>query len=550
MHTIRALFHLIIAIALLLTITGCSHAPEEVELNRAEAVIEQHPDSALAILQAIDGSALKGELRARHALLLSQALDKNYIDIADDSIIAPAYDYYTAHPEYRHYLIMANYYRSVVATNSNDIPSAITTAMIADTLAIQENNSHYRGLANSIIALSYGAIFDFVNEKKYTEKALHFFQQSGDSLRSSILLRRLSACYLQLDSPQIALNIIKNQECTAANVYKGFCLLELNRVTEYYELADAHPEIVSCVKLNCRLARALIVQNKIDQAATILDSAYCKAKNYEDSASCMAAKYELLYASGHWKEAVDLLIKANNIEHSLLVKTMSESDPKAKSSAETYLYQIERSASLKHRNHLQLIITILGGLTLLVIISVLLWRIKIKKELMEIERNLHRISQERDKAASNLSTLTLENTKMLTEVKALKEHCWALEKQTRTVTENDAEIVLNLKKTVLALCSEYEKTSSKDDEAIKKLSSQIRELLTPATLVACENFLNVTKEDIVISIKRNGISNKDLEIFILSSIGFTNSQISLLTGASYKSVASRKSRVFARFQNQ
>ena len=50
--------------------------------------MEARPGSALAVLEGIDKSELNSkELEAKHALLLSQALDKNYIDLQSDSIM-------------------------------------------------------------------------------------------------------------------------------------------------------------------------------------------------------------------------------------------------------------------------------------------------------------------------------------------------------------------------------------------------------------------------------------------------------------------------------
>lgn len=56
-------------------LAGCSgaEAPRP-ELVRAEAVMQEHPDSALRILDGVEVAALKGEEeRASHALLLSEA---------------------------------------------------------------------------------------------------------------------------------------------------------------------------------------------------------------------------------------------------------------------------------------------------------------------------------------------------------------------------------------------------------------------------------------------------------------------------------------------
>ena len=60
-----------------------------------ETIIEERPDSVLNVLQAIDTDELIGdEERAKHALLLSMAMDKNYIDRTDFEVLQPAIDYY------------------------------------------------------------------------------------------------------------------------------------------------------------------------------------------------------------------------------------------------------------------------------------------------------------------------------------------------------------------------------------------------------------------------------------------------------------------------
>ena len=60
-----------------------------------ERIIEERPDSVLNVLQAIDTDKLVGdEEPAKHALLLSMALDKNYIDKTSFEVLQPAIDYY------------------------------------------------------------------------------------------------------------------------------------------------------------------------------------------------------------------------------------------------------------------------------------------------------------------------------------------------------------------------------------------------------------------------------------------------------------------------
>lgn len=66
-------------------------------LRRAEIVMFEHPDSALRMIRTIDKKTIRGEkTRALYALRYSQALDKNVIDVADDSLMRIAVDYYVA----------------------------------------------------------------------------------------------------------------------------------------------------------------------------------------------------------------------------------------------------------------------------------------------------------------------------------------------------------------------------------------------------------------------------------------------------------------------
>ena len=60
---------------------------------QVESFIEERPDSALTVLQGMNKEALSGkEEEAKHALLLSMALDKNVIDRTDFEVLQPAID--------------------------------------------------------------------------------------------------------------------------------------------------------------------------------------------------------------------------------------------------------------------------------------------------------------------------------------------------------------------------------------------------------------------------------------------------------------------------
>lgn len=67
-------------------------------MDRAETLMETAPDSAYSLLKSLDSGKIGNKKsEARYALLMSMALDKNYIDLCDFSVLQPAIDYYTDH---------------------------------------------------------------------------------------------------------------------------------------------------------------------------------------------------------------------------------------------------------------------------------------------------------------------------------------------------------------------------------------------------------------------------------------------------------------------
>ena len=90
-HLRYTLIFLFMSTSLLLI--SCTDKPHiKAVLDKAEEVMEtENPAAVRVMLDSINTEELNTRrLRARYALLYSQALDKNYIDLATDSIIRPA----------------------------------------------------------------------------------------------------------------------------------------------------------------------------------------------------------------------------------------------------------------------------------------------------------------------------------------------------------------------------------------------------------------------------------------------------------------------------
>ncbi|MBQ2112514.1 MAG: hypothetical protein II194_04730 [Bacteroidales bacterium] len=92
------LSNIIFILTLSIFVGSCMHHNDAgVLMDNAEAHLELHPDSAFVALDSLDRRELNTpELRARHALLYSIALEKCGISIMNDSIINIAVNYYSS----------------------------------------------------------------------------------------------------------------------------------------------------------------------------------------------------------------------------------------------------------------------------------------------------------------------------------------------------------------------------------------------------------------------------------------------------------------------
>ena len=123
--------------------TGCTEQSRiETVLDKAEDIMEtENPAKVYAMLDSIDTAELRHRrLKARYALLYSQALDKNYIDLATDSIIRPAVKYYRHHGSAEDKL-KTLYYLGRIKKNAGDNEGAMRCYIKAEKYA-DDNDNH------------------------------------------------------------------------------------------------------------------------------------------------------------------------------------------------------------------------------------------------------------------------------------------------------------------------------------------------------------------------------------------------------------------------
>ena len=174
---------LIVLCALLLSACGASpHRRIAAVLDDVESYINERPDSALAVLRELDSTAaVRGPARlARASLLHSMALDKCYIDLKTDSILAPAVAWYMRHgsPDEK---LKTLYYQGRLQYNAKDFQRAIVTYTEALEQTDKATDLKYIGFVNQALADTYEATYQESEAFPYFDLAYKSFLAISDS---------------------------------------------------------------------------------------------------------------------------------------------------------------------------------------------------------------------------------------------------------------------------------------------------------------------------------------------------------------------------------
>ena len=161
-------------IATLGSILSCTSHNISRTLKNVESYIMERPDSALTVLESIERSSLKTQRnKAHHALLHAMALDKNYIDVTDDSLAQVAVDFYQKHGPMRN-RARALYYLGVAYFNQKEYDKAILEYSKAEKVA-EKCDSLYLGMIYTAMSYAYNNTYNSIGELTYAQKASDVF---------------------------------------------------------------------------------------------------------------------------------------------------------------------------------------------------------------------------------------------------------------------------------------------------------------------------------------------------------------------------------------
>ena len=514
----RHIYRFIAAVLAAMTIVSCNDARKSETyrlLEDVDSYIEARPDSALAILEGIDKDELTSkELEAKYALLLSQALDKNYIDLQSDSIIAPAVRYYENHgtPDER---LKAFYYAGRVYQNAGDIETAMEKFVEAERYISDQVDIRVVARLYKAKMVAYRDVFDYRSALEQAQTAAEYYLATNDSLRYLNAVNDITVMCSLLDDEESEKQYI---EILSSNMH----LLNTSQISKFYG-----------IQLNRSLQGPVDnIQNTLKDylAATPDDSmvnwicvtdAYMALSDYQsalkslDSHILYGGQKDLTYywtaatlyeKLGRYKEALSLYKEyLYASDHATLAAV--ESDTKF---IEERLRKEIELLDAEHSKERIMFISIIVILCAVIVIYLIRKQLKIRtaeKKQLEIEKKRYEQLYADAVAERDALTKMIEDSSVKDETKAvIRERLEVLNK---------------------VIISHITDTSSANKKAFQELEALVadKESFIESTRLTIEG----NNPEFIATLKKQGLTDKEINICCLYVIGLKGKDIKTYT---------------------
>lgn len=382
----------------ILSLVGCGrNSVVESELNHAQKIMRQRPDSSLNIIERIYPEDItRRSTKAYYSLLYSQALDKNEIDLTSDSLIRPAVDYYSRHGR-KIDKAKSWYYQARIYENMGDLDNAIMSYVEAEKYMVDTR-------AKKLLAMLYGNVGNLYAEQHSFDEALDMYDKSIatyhglNTVNEAYALSGKASIWQMQQEFGKAMDVLDQAEKVAINHADTACLLELvqskaallSDMGESPEqilghLSDAYRKYNSSIfgsEIYPLLSTCYYKMGNLDSARYYVNAALDRIEDF--SASQVVGLYvlaaQIYEAAGEFEAANDFLNSQLELSDSLyeLDKANLVQDLEQKYQTE----QVKQSyVRLRHRHIGILILSIL----IIIIIGCISWIIYRKKQVQITE---------------------------------------------------------------------------------------------------------------------------------------------------------------------
>jgi hypothetical protein len=404
----------IIILLLFCIVASCSQNKVSNQLDLAESLMDERPDSAMFILNELKIDELNKQHRARYALLMSMALDKNYIDTTSFAVLQPAIDYYlkNGNPNEK---LRTYYYQGRIFQNKGDNDNALNSFI--KSINSSSNATDSLCIARALIAESC-LFYEFYDFKSYVNNYLraasiynakHLYDDEFDCLLHAFDGTIILENSARADS---LYSICNQHKCKDKKLQQTLHCCNLSYISTFGTAEDIS-KYINNVKIDknssstevIKLAFAYHKLNDNEHAMHLLDSITENDIQF-DTLIYQSVAVPILESLGQYKEALSMYEEFN-----LKLDSISQwfFDQKSKSIADRHALELKAQKDARHKT------LIIWGCSVGIAIlsmSILILFLLIRNSKAKHELNVERIKSkdsENAKLKIEKENLALEN---------------------------------------------------------------------------------------------------------------------------------------------
>ena len=519
-------------------------------LDRAEENMSARADSSLTLLQQIEPDQLKTRpLKARHALLLSMALDKNYIDVKDDSLARVAYDYFQHHGS-KDYRMKSTYYLGVVKENAEELIDAAILFKEAEGLAEELKDYHFLGLSRQHLSGIFASNYDHAEALNYALKAEKAFSKAGENLSAryagieAAKHYRLLDDYLRAESKLDSLLLSPSP----SEIQLGYLFSqkgELSFIAKRFDMANDY--LLKAQEHGYSLPKAILGDYAVteewlghpDKADSLLRILQSKTYTQIDSITFFNTLHNLLFLRQDFNNAYEAMITATKLQDKTVITLLERSITHSFKSYYENHFKIEKEKATS-----RLFIILLISVISISLLAYFFSQIRKKNRQLMIDMSL------------------IDDIKV--ELCSLQDHNKGLNTVIHSMMENRIDSMQHLAETYFQwsdeMVSQRENKEGKilKEDAIAQFRQQIQQLRNDKQFIAdIENALNNSHDDVIKRLRNNNtllgshaLKEIDFNLLVLLFSGFSIKSISFLMNMTEQSIRTRKTRYKKKFQEK
>ena len=373
-------------------------------MDSIEESLSTDPAAAYEKLTSISTKQLRSKsTQARYALLMSLAMDKNYIDTDCDSLIRVAVNYYQDGRN-TSYKMLSFYSLGIIQRNAHKTAAAIVSFLKSEELAAELSDYHYLGLVYKNMAALYRKCHDVDQELRYFQKSVAAFDKEGASLysaysqleearafmgkgmfsRADSVYRKVEA-YARNNSEILLVEVLMDRAINVIPSNAQDARLVISLYEEANIIGGIQKETVDYGTIAC----AYNLLNVPDSVAHYVSMAESVAKTSLDSVHLCNTLAAIFSSHGDFRSANEQYVKGVDIHNRMV---FNQEHQKMANAISEYNREEANQQSLLARNRLRMLVFLclfIIALIIIIVLSVNLWQRQVSEK--------NRIIKEKDR---------------------------------------------------------------------------------------------------------------------------------------------------------